>query len=581
MKVVEFKLQLTDDQASKVDTWLNQLRWVWNEALRRVNEERQRYYRKQVNEDGTFGKVEDTGEVWHVHFAEGMKAYCCHIADKTRYADYAPCCEIRPYRHQQYANLKELKKWARNAATQKCNPDKPWLKDIPSCFSDFVARDLIKAWEQALSKTNPARYPRFKGNRDTLRSLTDENGHDHLRKDIRGKRNWLVKLNNKLGFMRIIGKHDRFPKDFTVVRICKRASGYYLQVTSKDLEDKTLKRNDRPVGIDVGLKFIVATDQGRVVEPKRYARVAERRLRLLQRKAARRRDAVQKLEGCKGKNLEKVNQQIALLHEKIKYRRRQFNHKLSTKLVREYGAIAVEKLQLKNLMRRPEPKLKENGTGYARNNAAAKSGLNKSFADAGLGQLLEMLKTKAEAAGRLFKEVDPSYTSQECSNCHEQVKKSLSTRTHVCPSCGFVEDRDVNAAKNILEKANFSSDYRCWDKREVKPASASSVEGQQESDSGSLDLGKELRAEDALRLTQSQKNNDHLLVEVNSPSKEAVIPTGSGLDEVRLLQQMHVNSETSTPLASEAVIDQVKASTPKPKPRKVKRCLQNQPEAPT
>lgn len=138
-------------------------------------------------------------------------------------------------------------------------------------------------------------------------------------------------------------------------------------------------------------------------------------------------------------------------HNKIAKQRLAFNHKLSTFLVRCYAGIAVEKLNLVGLKRRAKVKRNDKG-GYDRNNAKAKSGLNKSFADAGLGQFLQMLETKCKDAGREFVKVNPAYTSQECSNCGTIVKKALSQRTHECPECGYVEDRDINAAINIKKR---------------------------------------------------------------------------------------------------------------------------------
>ena len=150
-------------------------------------------------------------------------------------------------------------------------------------------------------------------------------------------------------------------------------------------------------------------------------------------------------------NERKLLEDLSGTHDKIARQRLAFNHKLSTFLVRCYAGIAVEKLNLVGLKRRAKVKKNDKG-GYDRNNAKAKSGLNKSFADAGLGQFLQMLETKCKDVGREFVKVNPAYTSQECSNCGTIVKKSLSQRTHECPECGYVEDRDVNAAINIRKR---------------------------------------------------------------------------------------------------------------------------------
>lgn len=85
-------------------------------------------------------------------------------------------------------------------------------------------------------------------------------------------------------------------------------------------------------------------------------------------------------------------------------------------------------------------------------NVAAKSGLNRSILDAGLGRLVQLLSYKCERSGSRLVRVDARGTSQDCSGCGERVPKVLSVRTHDCPACGLVLDRDVNAARNVLAR---------------------------------------------------------------------------------------------------------------------------------
>lgn len=253
------------------------------------------------------------------------------------------------------------------------------------------------------------------------------------------------------------------------LRICKRASGYYLQLTG-NFPVKPAKTSNKACGLDVGLQFIYSDDIGKQVEPPKYYRKAEKRLRRHQRKIARQVDG--------SKNQRKIKKIVAKLHEKIANQRRNFNHKLSTYLVRTFGGIAVEDIQIANLVRRPKPKKRADGNGYERNNAKAKSGLNKSFADAGLGQLLEMIETKAEPANREFIKVAPQYTSQDCPRCGHRKKKSLSQRTHRCENCGYTTSRDHAAAQVIKTKADFLGSYRTcvWKVKPVKEFDKNSMQ---------------------------------------------------------------------------------------------------------
>jgi putative transposase len=118
-------------------------------------------------------------------------------------------------------------------------------------------------------------------------------------------------------------------------------------------------------------------------------------------------------------------------------------------LVRQYDVIYHEAIQTKHLSARSKPKPDGNG-GDLPNGASHKAGLNKSINDAGWSQFLTILSCKAAYAGKRAEAVPPAYTTQECSGCGERVQKSLSVRTHVCPVCGLVLDRDTNAALNIL-----------------------------------------------------------------------------------------------------------------------------------
>jgi putative transposase len=121
---------------------------------------------------------------------------------------------------------------------------------------------------------------------------------------------------------------------------------------------------------------------------------------------------------------------LARTHQKVQRQRCDFHHKTALSLLRTYDTIYLEELRVTNMVRNPH--------------------LAKSISDAGWAAFRTILEAKAACAGRQVVAVPPVYTSQDCSGCGERVPKSLSVRTHVCPSCGLVLDRDENAALNIL-----------------------------------------------------------------------------------------------------------------------------------
>jgi putative transposase len=185
-----------------------------------------------------------------------------------------------------------------------------------------------------------------------------------------------------------------------------------------------------------------------VVANPRHYRKAEKQLAKAQRRVSRRKKG--------SKRRRKAVQVLAKQHQHVRRQRQDFHHKTALALVREYDVIYVEAIQSANLSRRPAPKQDESGH-YAHNGAARKAGLNKSIEDAGWRHFLSVLAFKAACAGKRVEAVNPAYTSQECSNvladgtiCGERIAKALSVRTHICPRCGYVADRDENAARNIL-----------------------------------------------------------------------------------------------------------------------------------
>ena len=132
----------------------------------------------------------------------------------------------------------------------------------------------------------------------------------------------------------------------------------------------------------------------------------------------------------------KAARQVARIHEKIANQRADTLHKVSRRYVNDNQVIAIEDLQPANMVRNHR--------------------LARAISDASWGMLRFMLSYKAEDAGRQLVAVPPHYTSQKCSCCYAYVQKSLSVRTHVCPHCGYVADRDTNAAENILQAAKMA-----------------------------------------------------------------------------------------------------------------------------
>jgi putative transposase len=218
-------------------------------------------------------------------------------------------------------------------------------------------------------------------------------------------------------------------------------------------EAEPLPESTEQVGIDVGLNAFAALSNGGFVENPRFFRKEEKALAKAQRKADKLKHARSQEQKAARRKAYKV---VSRIHERIRNRRHDFVHQLSRKIVNRFGLIAVEKLNVKNMSKSPAPKQDQQTGEYLPNGASAKAGLNKSILDAAWSMFRSVLTHKAEWAGRQEVNVNPACPTGipvGCSRCGQRVPKPLSERVHVCPCCGLVLDRDVNAARNILKIA--------------------------------------------------------------------------------------------------------------------------------
>ncbi len=178
------------------------------------------------------------------------------------------------------------------------------------------------------------------------------------------------------------------------------------------------------VGVDLGLTHFATLARGEQVANPRFCRRDEKALA----------KAVRKQRACERGTLpyRKAGRVVQHLHQRIAKRRANFAHQLSRRLLDTFQILAFEDL---------------NPSNRVKNHALAKR-----ISDAAWNQLVQDTTYKAECAGRTLVLLDPRDTSQACARCGERVKKALSVRVHVCPACGLVLERDLNAALNIVAR---------------------------------------------------------------------------------------------------------------------------------
>jgi len=228
-----------------------------------------------------------------------------------------------------------------------------------------------------------------------------------------------------IGTLRLIGTRviETFPTEqIKRVRLLKRADGYYVQFAVQADRQITHEPTGVQVGIDVGLKAFYTDSDGNAVANPRYLRKAEQKLKRLHRRVSR--------KVKRSKNRKKAIKRLAKGYLKVSRQRKDFAAKTASALVSSHDLIAYENLQITSLVKNHH--------------------LAKRINDASWGLFLGWLRYYGQMHGIPIIAVSPRFTTQDCSGCGERVKKTLSMRTHVCPACGLVLDRDWNAALNIL-----------------------------------------------------------------------------------------------------------------------------------
>jgi putative transposase len=273
----------------------------------------------------------------------------------------------------------------------------------------------LKAVSRRKKAGEKAGFPRFK-NFDRMKSLYyPQSGFKIVGKRLRVTP--FGEINIKL--------HRPIEGKIRTLSLKRESSGKWFAVLCVELPDVEFKPNGKPgAGIDVGLKsFATLSDGLKIKNPRSFERAQEWL-------AAAQKQLSKKAKG--GKNRWKAKRRVARIHGKTADRRNDFLHKLSHKLVGEYGLIALEKLDVKAMVRKK---------------------LGKQINDASWSKLSNMIKYKAAEAGCQVVFVEPRGTTNQCSKCGHSKEMSLAERTYACSICGLVEDRDANAAKNILAKA--------------------------------------------------------------------------------------------------------------------------------
>jgi len=211
---------------------------------------------------------------------------------------------------------------------------------------------------------------------------------------------------------------------FNSVNVSKTPSGKYYATLQGEFNYNPLEQNDNQIGVDLGIKEFLITDNGIKIDNPKYLKKSLKKLKYEQKQLSK------KNKGSKNRNKQRIL--VSLIHEKITNKRMDFLHKLSQKIINENQVICLENLAVKNMIKNHK--------------------LAQSISDVSWSKFIEMLKYKSEWNNRQLVQIDRFYpSSKSCSECHYiNDNLTLKDREWSCPSCRTNHDRDINAAKNIL-----------------------------------------------------------------------------------------------------------------------------------
>jgi putative transposase len=289
-------------------------------------------------------------------------------------------------------------------------------EDVAGVFSQVLQDTLrrldktYKAFFGRVQRGEKTGFPRFKGRHRYSSFTYPQSGFA-----LHGSKLQLSKIGNIK-----MKQHREMVGEVKTLTIRREAGSWYA-CFSVEFAPTYLPSNHKSIGLDMGLETFARRSDGVLIENPRYDRKAQAKLRRAQRRVARR-------QNQQSKRRRKAILLLQKAHAHVANQRKDFQHQESYKLVRDFGTIVVEGLNIKGL-----------------------SGgmLSKAVHDVGWSSFTNMLSYKAENAGRQLLKVDPKHTSQECPNCHAIQKKQLSERVHRCDR-GLTIHRDQAAAMVIL-----------------------------------------------------------------------------------------------------------------------------------
>jgi putative transposase len=300
----------------------------------------------------------------------------------------------------------------------KKDPEFAWLRDVNSQSIQAALKDLDGAFDRFFRKIT--KFPRFKSKHDTRQSFKVP---QHFEVYWETKTLKIPKFKNRFNFK---GQYRGELRKINSITISKNASSKYFASIQGEFEIEQKESTGEIVGIDLGIKSLLIDSNGSEIKNERFLRKRLKRIKYLQQQMSK------KKKGTCSRNKARIK--LAKQHQKVVNQRSNYLHQVSSKLINDNQVICLEDLAVKNMVKNHK--------------------LAQAISDVSWGSLVSMLKYKAMWHNRQIVQIDRFYpSSKTCSDCgHIMSSMDLSIREWCCPSCGSQHDRDVNAAKNILQQ---------------------------------------------------------------------------------------------------------------------------------